>query len=234
VQFILIATGSGYLALALPVLIAIVYLIQRVYLSTSRQLRFLDLESKSPLYTALNETIEGLPTIRAFGWSDAFEADFCQRLDASQRPVYSLYCIQRWLNLVLDLMVAGLAVLLVALATQLIGSGSSGPGAVGVAMVSVIGFGQALGQFVFYYTDLETSLGAIAWIREYTTEIVPEDEEQDGGQSGKVPEGWPVKGEVKVERVCAAYGVDDEDMLRDVSLEITPGQFVGIVGRTGR
>jgi hypothetical protein len=30
-------------------------------------------------------------------------------LDASQRPSYLLYCIQRWIGLVLDLIVAGIA-----------------------------------------------------------------------------------------------------------------------------
>ncbi len=139
------------------------YLLQRFYLSTSRQLRFLDLEQKSPLYTALTETIEGLATIRAFGWSGAYEEQFVRRLDDSQRPVYMLYCIQRWLNLVLDLIVAALAVLLMTFATQL-RSTTSGP-ALGLAMVNVLGFGQSLSQFILYYTELETSLGVIARIR---------------------------------------------------------------------
>ena len=105
-----------------------------------------------------------------------------------------------------------------ALVTQLRGSGNNGLAALGAAIVSVLSFGQALGQFVFYYADLETNLGAIAQIREYMSEIVPED--GAGINTEEVLEGWPARGEVIFERMCAAYGAHDEDMLRDVSLEI--------------
>ena len=42
-------TSSAYLAIAYPFLGAILYVVGRFYLRTSRQLRFLDLEAKSPL-----------------------------------------------------------------------------------------------------------------------------------------------------------------------------------------
>lgn len=49
IQAILIATSSWYVALSYPFLLYIFYEIQKVYLRTSRQLRFLELEAKSPL-----------------------------------------------------------------------------------------------------------------------------------------------------------------------------------------
>ena len=44
-----IATSSPYLAVTYPVLIGMLYFVQKVYLRTSRQVRLLDLEAKSPL-----------------------------------------------------------------------------------------------------------------------------------------------------------------------------------------
>src|SRR3569833_139974 len=44
-----IATSSPYLVISYPILIAILYGVQKFYLRTSRQLRLLDLEAKSPL-----------------------------------------------------------------------------------------------------------------------------------------------------------------------------------------
>lgn len=46
-----LASSSPWLALSYPVILAILWCIQRFYLRTSRQLRLLDLEAKSPLYT---------------------------------------------------------------------------------------------------------------------------------------------------------------------------------------
>jgi ABC-type bacteriocin/lantibiotic exporter with double-glycine peptidase domain len=44
-----IAIATPYLAIGYPLLIGLMYYIQRFYLRTSRQLRLLDLEAKSPL-----------------------------------------------------------------------------------------------------------------------------------------------------------------------------------------
>ncbi|UKZ72509.1 hypothetical protein TrVFT333_000139 [Trichoderma virens FT-333] len=63
-EFILIVLGARYLAATLPVALIILYSLQKFYLSTSRQLRILDLQAKAPLYRQLLETIEGLATIR--------------------------------------------------------------------------------------------------------------------------------------------------------------------------
>jgi ATP-binding cassette subfamily C (CFTR/MRP) protein 1 len=46
---LVIALSSPYLAVSYPFLIAVGYCIQMFYLRTSRQLRLLDLEAKSPL-----------------------------------------------------------------------------------------------------------------------------------------------------------------------------------------
>lgn len=203
-QIALISAGSGYLAISIPFLIFMIWYLQKFYLSTSRQLRLLDLEHKSPLYSSLMESVEGLSTIRAFGWTASFERLFLKRLDESQRPVYFLYCIQRWLNFVLDLIIAALATLLMALATQLRDIHGSSSGALfGVAMVSIIGFSQNLGQFIFFYTELETSLGAITRIKEYT-DIQPEDEPAlDERQSP--PGNWPSEGAIRFDNITLRY-----------------------------
>lgn len=49
IQAVLIATATSYIVIAYPFILAIFYYIQKVYLRTSRQLRFMDLEAKSPL-----------------------------------------------------------------------------------------------------------------------------------------------------------------------------------------
>ena len=64
----LISTGSPHMAILIPFILLALYVIQNVYLKTSRQLRFLDLEAESPLYSHFLETLSGLPTIQAFGW----------------------------------------------------------------------------------------------------------------------------------------------------------------------
>lgn len=48
-QAVVVAVATPWVAIGYPVVLGVLYLLQRYYLKTSRQLRLLDLESKSPL-----------------------------------------------------------------------------------------------------------------------------------------------------------------------------------------
>ncbi|KAM0708560.1 hypothetical protein Q7P35_005212 [Cladosporium inversicolor] len=68
----LMLAGSSYASATLPFLLVAVYLLQRFYLRTSRQLRYMDLETQAPLINAIQESMQGVSTIRAFGQLSAF------------------------------------------------------------------------------------------------------------------------------------------------------------------
>ncbi|KXH66664.1 hypothetical protein CSAL01_09388 [Colletotrichum salicis] len=114
-----IAVSSPWLAISYPLLVAILYFVQMFYLRTSRQLRILELEAKSPLYSHFIDTLKGLATLRALEFISADITVNNNLLDTSQRPAYQLAIIQRWLQLALQLLVAGLATIVVTLAKQL-------------------------------------------------------------------------------------------------------------------
>jgi ATP-binding cassette, subfamily C (CFTR/MRP), member 1 len=122
----LTAAASLWIALSFPGVIFIFYAVQKYYLRTSRQLRFMDLEAKSPLYTQFIESLGGLATIRAFGWENDSQVHNNELLDSSQQPFYLLFMIQRWLTLVLDLVAMGLALIVVGLAFKIRATVSAG------------------------------------------------------------------------------------------------------------
>ncbi|RPA78129.1 putative ABC multidrug transporter [Ascobolus immersus RN42] len=226
-QMALIAVASVYAAIAFPAVIATLFGIQKYYLRTSRQLRFMDLEAKSPLYTQFMECLQGLATIRAFGWQKQLEKKSRELLDRSQRPFYLLFAVQRWLTLVLDLVVGGIAVLLIILVVKLRGTMSSGY--VGVALLNVILFSQSLKMLVTFWTTLETHIGAIARVRIFTHEAISEDLPSE---TNIPPPDWPSQGSISFNGVSAGY--NDKDMVvKDLTLSITPGEKIGICGRTG-
>ncbi|PYH68010.1 uncharacterized protein BO88DRAFT_405908 [Aspergillus vadensis CBS 113365] len=226
-QVALISLGSSYMALTIIPCLLVLYCAQKVYLRTSRQLRFLDLEAKSPLYTMFVETLDGISTIRGLGWQRSFVAECLRRLDDSQKPYYLLYCIQRWLNVVLDLLVACLAVILIALATSL--RSSTDPGKLGVSLTAIMAFSQTLQEVVTSWTGLETSLGAIARTRSFEMKTPSEHQPQ----RPVIPSStWPVEGKIEIMSLSDSYdGVTRA--LDDINLTINPGEKVVIRGRTG-
>lgn len=225
---VLIFIGSGYLAAAIPLCLFLLYLIQSYYLRTSRQLRLLEIEAKAPLLSNFLETLSGLASIRAYGWTDAYMERNHRILNTSQKPYYLLRCIQRWLTLVLDLLVAGIAILLVALATN-VSSGSTS--FLGVAFYSVVSFSITLQQLVTEWTQLEMSLGAINRVRSYVSNTVHEDLV---GESDELPPDWPRNGAIKFCDVSASYQSSLEPVLKHVNFSIGPGEKIALCGRTGR
>ncbi|KAF3384453.1 Metal resistance protein YCF1 [Penicillium rolfsii] len=227
-QMALIGVGSKYAAISFPFVLGLLFLIQKMYLRTSRQLRYLDLEAKAPLYSHFTDCLQGLVTLRAFGWQHGMEMKNIELLDYSQRPFYFMFTIQRWLTLSLDLVVAGIAVLLIVLVVVLRGT-SLGAGSVGVALLNVIQFSQSIKLMVTFWTNLETHIGSIVRVKEFTHDV---DSEDQPGENGDIPPDWPSNGSVSFHSVSAAYR-PSEPVLNDVSLSVSAGEKIGICGRTG-
>ncbi|KAJ9298207.1 hypothetical protein DTO271G3_3812 [Paecilomyces variotii] len=227
-QAALISLGSAYMAITIAPCLLVLYCVQKVYLRTSRQLRFLDLEARSPLYAHFVETLEGLSTIRSFGWQSASTEEFIGHLDVSQKPYYLLYCIQRWLNVVLDLLVTVLAVIVITLATSL--RGTTNPGNLGVSLTAILSFNQTLQDLVTSWTSMETSLGAIARTRMFEMKAPSEN---GAGEENFIPEpGWPAQGNIEIRSLTASYD-STTNALEGISMNIKSGQKIGICGRTG-
>jgi ATP-binding cassette subfamily C (CFTR/MRP) protein 1 len=196
----LTCASSGYMALSLPVLGVVLFYLQKLYLQTSRQIRLLDLEAKSPLFTHLTETLDGIRTIRAFKWKQHVLDQNFALIDVAQRPFYLLLCLQNWLNLVLDIVVACLAVVLIALTVVLRHSMNSS--LLGVAMVSIVNFSQTLSSFLNYWTALETSMGAIARTRQFIADT-PAELHNNGAVA--VSSEWPSDFSIEFRDVSASY-----------------------------
>ncbi|EEY22275.1 canalicular multispecific organic anion transporter 2 [Verticillium alfalfae VaMs.102] len=206
------------------------------------------LGKQAPLYAHFIETLSGLITLRALGLIDVAMATSSRLLDMSQRPSYLLAMIQRWLQLVLRMIVMLLAVIVVTLATQL----RTDSGFTGATLLTLMAFGDMLATIVQSYTTLETSIGAVARLKTFSssTEI---ESQPDEYVEPDAP--WPERGQIEIRDVTASYrSADGQDFprissntrssgeislgtneiaLRDLNLTFAAGERTAIVGRTG-
>jgi ATP-binding cassette, subfamily C (CFTR/MRP), member 1 len=226
-QCLLLCVVQPFMAATLPFTFLTVYVIQKFYLATSRQLRFLDLETRALVNASFLETLEGVATIRAFGWQRPFINDNVKKLDLSLRPMYMMSCIQRWLSVVLDLTVLGLAMLVVSLAVGF--KGTTTGGQIGIALNVVLQANMYLLRLVEAWTSMETSLGAISRLRAFEKDVQPESKP---GEDRQPPHVWPARGAIQFDHMSAAYNPATL-ALKDVSVSIEPGKKVGVCGRTG-
>ncbi|OLN95500.1 Multidrug resistance-associated protein 1-like protein 4 [Colletotrichum chlorophyti] len=237
-----IATTSPFIIISYPLFLGILYGVQKLYLRTSRQMRILDLDAKSPLYTYFLETVSGIVTLRATGCSDARQRQLLEVLDKSQQPAYAFAMIQRWLAFTMNIIVAGLAIVVVTLATQL--RSTTSVGLTGASLVSLMAFGELTTNLIRMFTMMETSIGAVARLKDFYESTTREHHLRPHTP----PPSWPQSGKIMVKNVSAAYsetpdilsvgGGEDPSpqkalALCNVSFDVQPGEKVAVVGRTG-
>lgn len=225
-QIVILSLVQTKFAFVIPICAVIVYFVQNIYLRTSRQLRVLDLEAKASLYSGFHETIDGLATIRAFGWQEAAVQRNIDAIDLSMRPVFLMRCLNRWLLIVLELIVNTIAVGMVASAVM----GNSGRGTeIGVALNLVILTNTTLVSLVLGFTDLEVSLGAISRLKT-VEEMTPQ---EDLPQETNMPEEhWPTHGKLVLQDVATGYRIN-HNVLTQVDLVANAGQKMIVCGRIG-
>ncbi|KAH8684429.1 putative ABC transporter [Tricladium varicosporioides] len=227
VQAALLFVAQKSLMLSLPACILLVYIIQKVYLRTSRQLRFLELESSAAVFSSFLESVEGLETIRSFGWSQEVVQDNIRCVESAQRPQFLLLSLQRWLNIVLDLLAAAFATIVVAIAVSFRGHISGGQ--VGIALNILLVANTTLLRLVENWTTLEISLGAVARLKTLD-QMTPSEGGND--ENFEPPDNWPSKGGIEFKDVTASYHANSV-ALRNISLSIDAGQKFILCGRTG-
>ncbi|KAI1810238.1 P-loop containing nucleoside triphosphate hydrolase protein [Poronia punctata] len=226
-QLTLLFISQGLMMIGAPFLFLVLYFLQKLYLHTSRQVRYLDIELRAQVLTNFLETLEGISHIRAFGWQAQSVEQNIRNLDVSQRAHYMMLSIQQWLTLVLDMLVAGLCVLVVSLAVVFRSTTTGGQ--IGIALLIIQTISGTLTRLLQAWTQLETSLGAVSRIKHLDETVLPEDKE---GESFEPAAEWPHMGVIEFDNVVASYNATNT-ALKNVSLKILPGQRVGVCGRTG-
>ncbi|KAM3484550.1 hypothetical protein MY8738_002058 [Beauveria namnaoensis] len=238
-QFILIVLGSPSVLLGYPFFSVILLRVQKVFVRAAVQLRAIATEGRNPLNKHFKETLDGLVTIRAFGWSESSIRLNDQLLDKSQQSSYLSAMLQTWLKMMLNLCIAMVASVFVGIASRLPAS----TGLVGVALVTFTSAAEMLGGVIQSYTALQTSAVALNRLKFLQDGVPPEHEP---GQKMSTPESWPAEGAVQLDCVSAAYNrpypgkeialveaEDPDDALKAMSLQVKRGERMLICGRTG-
>lgn len=104
------------------------------------------------------------------------------------------------------------------------------PGYVGLALLNVMGFNELLAHIIKNWTMLETSFGAIARLMTFSTATA---NENLTGENASVPDSWPSRGAIAFQNVSASYKSGGDLVVKNLSMNIAPGEKVGICGRSG-
>ena len=121
------------------IFVALIYfVIGKLYINSSRDLKRIESLQRSPLYQQLDETLAGIVTIRAYGHENRFFQEALARLDNHSRAFLYLWATNAWLAFRVDVTSALISFL--AGAFVVTSAGKISPGTAGLSLTYAITF----------------------------------------------------------------------------------------------
>ncbi|GFG38298.1 hypothetical protein Cfor_11595 [Coptotermes formosanus] len=214
----------------IPLLILAVffYIISTVFRVAIRDLKRLENVSRSPIFSWVGATVQGLSIIHAFGKENEFLARFTKMFDENTTCLYLGSIAMRWLAVRIDTL-AVISVCITAFLTIIL-HGQVSPALAGLALSYAAHISG-----VFHYTVRLMSETEVRFISVERMNSYHESLECEGQHrvTSKPPSDWPSKGGIKFQNVCLRYRNGLPDVLKGVSFSIQPGETLGVMGRTG-
>lgn len=226
---ILLTVGIIYPMNVLPaiVLCGTVAIIRLLYIRTVRSIKSIEGITRSPVFSHLAASLNGLATIRAFGVEPEFERKFDQYQDIHSSAWFLFVAASRWLGCSLDWISLGYIGVVTLVMTLTVGSTTGSQ--IGLAISSALALSGSFQWGVRQSTELESQMTSVARIKEYSE--LPEEPPRES--SSPPPPAWPQHGAIHFRQVTLRYFENEQPVLKRLTFSIKAGEKVGIVGRTG-
>ncbi|KAG0307447.1 Multidrug resistance-associated protein 1, partial [Dissophora globulifera] len=212
---------------AIPFLLTGYWVIQHCFLKISVPTQRIYSVSKSPVYQHFSESLNGVSTIRAMGVQDQYINANSGWTDKLANNFLGNMTSKRWVEVQLRLLSTFVA--LFAALFAVLGRASLDPSLVGLTLSFALALTEEVTSLVRIYCDLQNHLVAVERVVEYTDMATEAPEHTDV----YLPPHWPSQGHVRFNNYSTRYRQGLDLVLRSISIDISPGQSIGIVGRTG-
>ncbi|XP_015431114.1 PREDICTED: probable multidrug resistance-associated protein lethal(2)03659 [Dufourea novaeangliae] len=226
---IIIGTVSLWLLIPTGILIAVIYYMRVVYITTSRSVKRMEGITRSPVFDHVGATLQGLTTIRAFRAETTVTTDFDNHQDLHTSTWFIFISISRVFGLYIEIFcmiyIAMLTILFIIFKDLAVA------GDIGLVITQVTGIIGLLQWGMRQTAELENHLTSIERVLEYSN--LEEEPFLDSRPDRKAPEHWPAKGLVEFKDVKLRYGPKGANVLKGINFVVMPKEKVGVVGRTG-
>lgn len=202
--------------------------IHRSFRAGLRELKRLDNLTRSPVFSNVLTTVQGLDTIHAFGKEQGFIQRFTSSFDFNSVCFYMSSVANRWIALRVDtvtvLIIFGVSIFSIWM------KGSVPASLAGLAIAYATTLSGMLQFTLRLVTDNEVKFISVERINTYIGFLK---EEGGHGPKGIPKETWPELGTIRFRKVELKYKDEAEPVLKGISFHIRSEEKIGIVGRTG-
>nr|XP_023023861.1 multidrug resistance-associated protein 4-like [Leptinotarsa decemlineata] len=217
---------NPWILLPTTVILIICNFLRKAFLVSSRNIKRIEGITRSPVYTHLAASLQGLSTIRAFEVQEILSKEFDNLQDSYTSAYFMFLSANRGFGFWLDIHCVTY-IFLVTISVFFIQNESFG-GNVGLSLSQAMSLAGIFQWVLRQWSETENNMTSIERIQEYI-DIEPERD----SNSFIPPESWPNSGGIELVNLSLRYSADGPFILKNLVLEIKPKEKIGIVGRTG-
>ncbi|XP_047107183.1 ATP-binding cassette sub-family C member 4-like [Schistocerca piceifrons] len=204
--------------------------VARLFMTTGRNVKRLEGIRRSPVFSHLSDTLNGLSTIRASGIQDIVMKEFDSYQDR-HTSAWFLYvtngsALGIWLDFLSSIFVA-----IVTYSFLVLSGGSFGGSGVGLAISQSLILTGMLQYGIMQMTEVVSQMTSVERVLDYTK--IPSEAALDSAPDKKPPASWPQRGQVTFQKMYLKYSPEDPPVLKNLNFTVQATHKVGIVGRTG-
>ncbi|XP_076603001.1 ATP-binding cassette sub-family C member 4-like [Chaetodon auriga] len=208
-------------------LLAVFLFLRHYFLQTSRDIKRLESTTRSPVFSHLSSSLQGLTTIRAFKVQQRFQQMFDEYQNLHSEAWFLFLTTSRWFAVRLD-GICSVFVTITAFGCLYFRDGLE-PGAVGLALSYAVTLTGMFQWGVRQSAEIENMMTSVERVVEYA-----ELESEAPWETDKQPpHDWPKAGSITFDRVNLSYSDSEPLVLKNLTVVFTSREKVGIVGRTG-
>ncbi|KAG9273217.1 cystic fibrosis transmembrane conductance regulator [Astyanax mexicanus] len=229
-----------YIFLAATPLALIFIVMRKYFLRTGQQLKQMETEARSPIFSHLIISLKGLWTIRAFDRQAYFETLFHKALNTHTAVWFLYLSTLRWFLFRADIIYVFFFTLAAWIA---VGTNQDKPGEIGIIValamlilgtfqwcvvtsIAVDGMMRSV-ERVFKFIDLPSEEPKPKLGQRNVSDLVIENPDTSNEAA------WPSHGQMDVQNLTVKYTESGHAVLKNLSFAVEGGQKVGILGRTG-
>ncbi|XP_051884033.1 ATP-binding cassette sub-family C member 12 isoform X2 [Pristis pectinata] len=224
-----LAVVFPYLLIAVAIIATIFVLFFRRFRNSIRELKRIENISRSPWFSHITSSIQGLSTIHAYNKTNDFIERFKDLGDKNSSHLLLFHCSMRWVAVRIDFLTALITLtvgLFVILSPDSIPASNKG-----LALSYAIQLTGLFQMCIRMGIETESRFLSVERIMEYILTGISETPLH--AIKSNVPKNWPNCGAITFKNYQMKYRENTPIVLKGLNLNIDPQEKIGIVGRTG-
>jgi ATP-binding cassette subfamily C (CFTR/MRP) protein 4 len=221
--------ANPYVVIVVIILCVVFVFFRWYFVKPARDIKRIEALSRSPLYSHISMTLQGLSTIRAYGKEDMVINQFHDYHNKQTQAWYLYIISSRWFGLRVDtincIFIACIAFTAIPLADSVNSS------LIGLSLTYALTLNVMFQYCIRQSTEVESLMVSAERVVNYGR--LESEASLETPSSAQKPPHWPSSGHIELNNLSYRYSDEKPMVLKDISCTINPGERVGIVGRTG-